>query len=506
MCYKQKHKSSEKLNYKEDNYMKNKLRRIVGVLLTGAVLLSVAAGCSSKDPPQTGDLPHGEWVRKRAGELAVTGLALNNGGNFNWSDVFSDGFQVTQQIRWLSWYPLDPNSPTMEMFNARFGGVAGHDSPIEVINVTYENRYDRLGQLIAGGDSPDMFQFEERWFPWGVHQSQFEAVCSFIDFSRPEWDGTRDVMELFQWGGKNYTAITELTNSTAMLFYRNTIRERAGLEDPQQLWREGRWDWDEFMTMMRQFSEQDTRWGIMGFLIDEAAILSTGVGILTLENGILQSNMDDSRVERAMDMLRSLAQSDFRYPHHILNDHQLRHSEFRNGNVLFVQDGPWRFQELYNRYAADDDWEEDELRIVPFPFDPNNLSGNQYIRGKQDAMMWVQGSLNRDGFLAWTYSALMAHQDAEMQQATRVRDIAVHSWTERNLDVLEEMRDPTRFTFVWDFKNGIGPDISCAVTDSPVENLTKPVIVEGLAFPQQRDAVRMIILDRIGVMNARVQS
>jgi multiple sugar transport system substrate-binding protein len=330
------------------------------------------------------------------------------------------------------------------------------------------------------------------------------ASGATLDFDRPEWDATRELMSRFHWGGRNYTAITEVTNSTAMLFYRNTVAQGAGLDDPYQLWRNGEWTWDAMLDMVSQFSVRDEKWGIFGFYIDEAAMLSTGVGMISIEDGILKSNMDDNRIERAMGRLRDFAVGDFRFPYHERTDFNMPLAEFRNGDILFWQDGPWRFQEHFTKFRADDNWADTELRIVPFPRDPE--ADRLYIRGKQDAMMLVRGSQNYEGFLAWTYSLLIAHQDPGMHAVGRMRDKENHNWTEHQLDILEELRDPTRSTLVWDFKNGIGLDIACGVTDSLVESLTKPVIVDGASFPEQREAVRGAITARIALMNARVQS
>jgi multiple sugar transport system substrate-binding protein len=329
----------------------------------------------------------------------------------------------------------------------------------------------------------------------------YQPVDDFIDFSRPEWDATRDIMELFEWGGRNYTAITELTNSTAMLFYRNSVAQDAGLRDPYEVWRLGEWTWDVMTDMLEQFSVRDQKWGIMGFLIDEAAILSTGIGMISIEDGILRNNLDDRRIERAMGMLQTIAENDYRFPYHILSDYSLDHTEFRNGNVLFTQDGPWRYQETYTRQRASENWADDEIRIVPFPRDPE--AHRHYLRGKQDAMMFVVGSTNRDGFLAWTYSALLAHQDNGMRLQSRERDIANHHWTEHQLNVLEELRSPEHFTLVWDFKNGIGPDLG-REDGSPVEDLHKPVIVLGESFAAQREENRPPIEHRINEINEAI--
>jgi multiple sugar transport system substrate-binding protein len=492
--------------------MKNKfskrVRGIFAILIISAMLLAVGCtGNSSDNPGVTTGSDEGDGTTPNSNDRHpdVHARALELAQDPIFAEVFPAGFQVNERIRWLSWFAVDEFSPTMEVFRARFGDPVEGESPIERIRVTYENRYTSLSALMLSGDPPDIFQFEERFFPHGAHIDYFMSVCDVIDFSRPEWDATRDVMEMFHWGGKNYTAITELTNSTALLFYRNSVAQEAGLRDPEEVWNQGGWNWDAMLSMVSQFSNGEDKWGMMGFLTDEAAMLSTGIGLISIENGLLQSNMDDNRIERAMDMIRNLAINDWRYPHHILNEHQLDWTEFRNGNILFAQDGPWRNQEEIKRFRNTDRWPEDELRIVPFPRD-NQATGTQtFIRGKQDAYMFVKGSTNRDGFRAWTYSALMAHQDPEMQQVNRQRDMANHGWTAHQLDVLEILRDPNEVTLVWDFKNGIGLDIACAVTNSEVEQLTKPVMREGEPYPGQRDTFRTIIVNRINEMNERAR-
>jgi multiple sugar transport system substrate-binding protein len=493
--------------------MKHKLRKITAVLTLLAMLLMVACGNDGNDNSNSGDVVGGETTGGNGDETTpidgvehqgVIDRAAELANSDIFDEVFDDGFAVTERIRHLSWFATDENSPTMETFKARFGVPVEGESPIERIATAYETRYERLNQLISSGDSPDMFQFEERYFPWGAHAEQFLPVDDIIDFDRPEWDDTREIMELFNWGGRNYTAITELTNSTALLFYRNSVAQGAGLRDPYEVWRAGEWTWDVMLDMVTSFSVRDEKWGITGFYNDESAILSTGVGIISIEDGILVNNMSDRRIERAMDMLLNLAQNDFRYPYHELNDFQMNPTEFRHGNILFWNDGPWRYSETFTNHRRADTWDDDELRIVPFPRDPEAPNERHFIRGKQDAMMWVKGSTNQEGFLAWTYSALVAQQDDVMRVETRERDIESFAWTNAQLDILEELRCPERFGLVWDFKNGIGLDIADAVTESPVQLLTRPVIVDGEPYAGQRDANRGVIIPRIELMNENV--
>ncbi|MCL1832745.1 MAG: extracellular solute-binding protein [Oscillospiraceae bacterium] len=486
--------------------MKNRLKRIFALLIVCSMMFSVIA-CGEKNPVDTqtnttdteddGTAPvvdqHGEFkeVFDRADEIAKLPV---------WDEVFDDDFKVTEPLKWLTWYEVDKNSPTMATYKAVFGDIDGYEQPVERLNCSYENRYESLNNLVGGGNPPDMFQFEERFFPFGAYEGFYQPVDDIFDFDRPEWDNTRDVMELFSWGGKNYTAITELTNSTANLFYLKSVADGAGLDDPFTVWRNGDWTWEVFEDMVTQFSQTDEKWGIISFYIDEAAILSTGTPILGLKDGLLVNNMYERPVERACELLKNLALGDFRYPYHELSDFKMNYNAFRQGKILFFGDGPWEYNQKFAKFAVTDNWDEDEFRIVPFPRDPDPSVDTHYMRGKQDAMMLVRGSTNKNGFKAWTYSALIAQQDEKMREAGRNRDKKNLGWTDDQLDVLEELRDPERTTLVWDFKNGIGLDIG-DLGEFPVERLTKPVIVHGESYAELRTSEEKPIIKRIGEIN-----
>jgi multiple sugar transport system substrate-binding protein len=470
--------------------MCDKLKKVISVVASAAIILAVAA-CGEPASEQGGrdapDTTQSASVQSRALELK--------------DHAALPEVEVKEKIQWLSWFAPDPHSPTMELFKAKYGIPGGGDTPIERIRVAYEQRYIRLNSLISSGDSPDMFQFEERNFPWGAYSNQFLPVDDMFDFSSPEWDNTRSMMELFEWDGRKYCAITEIANSSSLIFYRKSVAQNAGLDDPYELWMDGKWNWDTFLDMCQRFTDvQNGKYALTGWYNDESAILTTGTGIVSIENGKLVNNLDDGRIERAMQFLHTLSSNDYRYPYHVLNNYQLSPRDFRSGNILFWNDGPWFYQETLKDFRDRDDWAADEIRIVPFPKDP--LALNYYQRGKQDALMLVRGSQNRDGFKAWTMCALIANQDEQMIAFGREKMTADFGWTEHQITTLEKIR--TDLTPVFDFKNGIGSDVSNAERASPVENLTKPVIIHGLTYTQQRETFRNVITRRINDINNNV--
>ena len=480
--------------------MNNKFKRIISILIMAAILLSVTA-CNGGGNGNGDDGTRQRQTNDEA-DAAVQAQAQILKTHESLPDI-----EVTEKIKLMSWYDLDETSPTAEIFKAKYG-IPGEGIPepgekdvgniFDIIRVPYDERYPQLNSRIAAGDSPDMFQFEERNFPWGVRANNYEAIDDLFDFSGSEWDATRDVMDLFKWQGKTYCAVTEISNSSALLYYKKTTAQEAGLDDPYDLWLQNRWNWDTFFEMCTEFSDPaNNKYAIVGFYIDEAAILSTGTPIVGIENGQLKHNMDNIKIERAMDLLRRLATNNLRYPYHEISGFQIMPGPWRNGEVLFWGDGPWRNQEEIKVMRNADKWPEDEVNIVPFPKDPD--ADKYYHRGKQDALMLVAGAQNKDGFVAWTQCSVLAAQDKEMDWANRNKIMNQHGWTDLQLDTLQKIRD--ELTLVWDFKNGIGEDVSGATFNSPVENLSKRVVVFGDSYPQMRGENRGVIEPRIIAIN-----
>ncbi|MCL1865989.1 MAG: extracellular solute-binding protein, partial [Oscillospiraceae bacterium] len=363
---------------------------------------------------------------------------------------------------------------------------------------------EKIATMVMADQSPDIFQFEERFYPYGVFADIFEPIDDVIDLSGKEWDNTRDIIKLFEWGGKNYAPVAQLAPSSSTLFYRRTIINEQGLDDPYDLYKKDEWTWDALFDMCEKFSGKD-KYGIMGFYIDEATILSTGTPMIGIEDGKLKSNMDSPEIARATDFLKKLAEKGYRYPYHEIGSYKLNPKEFRSGNILFWNDGVWEYQDKIQKFAKEDNWGDgnepdfDDVGIVPWPRDPK--ANDYYQRGKQDAYMLVAGSKNKDGYKAWVQSNVIAAQDEKMDKAGREKMKRDYNYTEKQLDMLKEIEQ--KLTLRWDFKNGLSPSV-CDIDGSPIESLTKPIITEGLDYAQLREENRSIIEKDIELINKSV--
>jgi len=399
--------------------------------------------------------------------------------------------RVTDPLKWVSWYKPDENSPTAQLYKEKYGV----DTVFEHINVSYENRYDVLANMVASDNSPDVFHFEDKFFPYGAFMKLFEPLDNLIDFSGIEWDATRHYVENYRWGYQYYVPVTERGDSTSTLFYRKSVIEANRLPDPYELWQSGQWTWNTFEDMCEAFTDvQSNKYAVMGYYIDEALIASTGTPLIGLKDGLLLSNLDHGNIERATTFMQKLANRNYRYPYHTINNFNLDRSALQNGRVLFWNDYPSIFGEVLQQQSARNDWDISDIGIVPFPADPD--SKYHFVKGRHDSLMLVNGAKNLDGFKAWTQCAVLTAQNHSAQAEIRENRKAKEGFTDFQLDVLDEIR---AMPAVWEVKDAVHVDFHNFPTS--INNLTKPVIMDGESYSDMRDAERAIIDYKIREFN-----
>ncbi|MDR0223117.1 MAG: extracellular solute-binding protein [Oscillospiraceae bacterium] len=416
--------------------------------------------------------------------------------------------EVTRKIKLLGWENvekwIDETAPAGALFSQKYGVPEPErgNNIIEYSNCgIYAARYEELSKRITSGDSPDIFPFEARYYPYGVYVNLFQSIDGVIDLSAPEWEDSLEAISRFEWGGKNYCAVTELLPSY-FLWYRKTILEEAGLDDPYALYKAGKWDWDVFLEMCVSFSDPvNGKYSLSGWDPDESLICTTGVGLITLENGKLVNNMYDSRVERAMELVYTIASRDYRYPHNILNDWEMNYQEWRSGNILFWDNGQWWYADMLYKFRDRDGWADDEINLVPYPRDP--YSDKYYQQMRHEAFMLCSGSKNVDGFKALTQCLVLTSREDEVKRQNRDKLNRDYGWTEKQLDILDET--VRELSPVFDFKNGIGEDVGGKdLYEKPVEYVTKYVLVHANSYTQAREEYAGVIANRVNELNGSV--
>ncbi|MGN1341493.1 MAG: ABC transporter substrate-binding protein [Oscillospiraceae bacterium] len=422
--------------------------------------------------------------------------------------------EVTKRLKWMAWWDIDETTANAELFKEVYGTPDTGDDPsregriFEYINVPYLERYDKLATAIQSGDSPDLFPFEIRDFPYGVIKGRYQAIDGILNLDGEKWNTARDVMDQFKLNGRYYCAVYEISFNSLM-YYRKSIVEGAGLEDPRTLFENDQWTWDTFLDMARTFQQSgDGKFACEGFSTEADLLATTGTPIIGNDGTQLINNMKNANVERAMELLYTMQSENLRYPLHELNGWSMNPKAWAQGDILFYANGgTWEFEETLAKFGERFGWSDDEICVVAYPRDPQ--ADKYYHNMKQDALMWCKGSTNDAGVAAWIDCCITASLDPAVKAASIQQSKDKFGWTDYNLDYIfaqASLDGSSKLTPVFDFKNGIGTDIADAGrAESPVESLTKGVYLTGeKTYAQLREENFATIDTRITELNEAI--
>ncbi len=439
--------------------------------------------------------------------------------------TINENMTVEKKIKYLGWWAIDETQASTELFKEVYGipeeGDESYGNQANNIfkyqSVSYADRYTQLTKLVQAGDSPDIFQFELMNYPFTAWKNLIEPVDEHIDFSTSLWDHTRDVMKQLEWGGKNYCPVTSV-NLNYLLWYRRSVVKEAGLEDPYELYKAGKWDWNTFLDMCSKFNDPDNdKYSIDGWNVAASFVCTTGTPILTIENGKLKSNLYDPNLERCVNtVITTMAKQNYRFPRHENESWSLNFQGWVIGDELFFTDLGYAVKDSFQTQITTYEWEDGDVFFVPYPKDPE---ADKYYQGmKVDPWLLCSGSQNYTGYAAWNLCSAMVASDAEI--AERLSEISheqlmtnYEGFTEEMLDFLDELQGPNSpLTPVFDFKSGIGQDVADGNNaKNPVDGLIEVPYNDGLdnegnpsTFTSWRSANEGIINARIDEINATV--
>lgn len=407
------------------------------------------------------------------------------------TDLLPDVELENKTIKWLSDWNINPdvtgkNKPTeLVAFEEKYGGN------IEWIQCIWENRYEKLAEMINSGDGVDFFYAGNRdAFPKGAIRGMFVPVDDYIDFSSSLWEDVQEVNDSLIWNGSHYCIVTQTTgDQVACVYNRKTIQE-AGLTDPAELYARGEWDWNAFQGMLTSFvDEKNQHYGIDSWWYEFGLIATTGVAPISLENGKLVNNLGDPAMERVQNFMFdlyntgciSLGYGDYGWD---------SHPEYiGEGKLLFYPVG------LYEFYKKESDWKTkfgDDAFFVPMPKDPE--SSEYYTPVGMEAYTIVKGAQNPEGvarFLDCKRFAIM-DEDTKALADQQFRDD--YGWTDDMVVMQRSMQELADRNVVLDISTGVSADCGTLIDDS------LRLTTRGTPWSETYDAVNAaldVMIDKI---------
>lgn len=432
--------------------MKNLKRLLAGVLAISCIFGTV--GCSKDEG--SGDSTSDDFVPTENIAVDMADAA----------DIEAIPEGAESNIKWLSYFDINPAKGSAEkrtdlsLFEEK-GGT------IEYIRTTSLKKYDDLATKVLSDNVPDMFWYEQNMtFPCNVVQGMFQPVDDIVDFDSALWSDVKEAAEDYTINGKHYVAPVKF-EIQSVLTYDTQVIEANGLEDPYQLYLEGKWDWNTFEELMQEWvalgDEENIHYGVNGWL--HAHIFhSTGKSLVEYDETTQQyvSNVNDADLERAANFLYDLTKDNLYY-----GDWIGQASDCFKKNILFYAMGTWASSDTHTP-ADGESW-----MCVPIPKDPN--SDVYYQSSTPNAYMWVKGSTKSEAMKCWMECAKIVNTQESYIQTNKAKFMENNpNWSETAYDLVNIELLSDKFTQVFDAGYGISTDLS---NNDAASNPTKEAII-----------------------------
>ncbi len=480
-----------------------KISYITAAMLS-LVLVMTATGCDESASPATSD---GSPLDSPAATTTMTtadpdenAATDKDAKEIESADYVPDGNAGT--VSYLCHYDFAGDQKSEEEYlvftSEQYGGTFNY------INCSYNEMNDKMATLIASDDSPDIVLYMWQSFPGMASKNMYEALDDHIDYSTELWSEMKDKIESFTYKGKHYYFPHRNQTHFALNYNRKTIEEYS-LADPYQLYLEGNWTWDTWRELMVEFCNQDEEnigFGSAGDVVS-AFVSTTGVPIVDMQpDGTIVNNSDHPDITRAMLFVEDLYRSGLTHRKQLGDWVSPELWAVNSDRMLFIGMEPeWCYTAATGQIQDPRGTENDifdtpsDFAIVPFPRDPQ--ADKYYQASDTFGYLVPKGAKNIKGAVDWIYCNRVYAADENVKAQVKEDHInpAVVTyvdgkfagqrkwqimWDESSYDMLTELRDPSKFSFVFDDVYGFNNELSNDI----VGNMLNEVAYNGGSWTQ----------------------
>ena len=136
-----------------------------------------------------------------------------------------------------------------------------HNAKVK-IQVISGNFAENISKSIAAGSPYDLIANHGLFFPQSIFNNIYEELqghieeIDYFDAAKPNNGGISKVVNSeFSWKGKLYACGSAKAVYQDVVYYNKLMFQNAGLEDPMELWKAGKWTWDKYVSMGQEVTD-----------------------------------------------------------------------------------------------------------------------------------------------------------------------------------------------------------------------------------------------------------
>ncbi len=327
-------------------------KKIICVTMAFAMLVAIC-GCKSKDTDEEGSDYDVEYVyeyvsgdnsssssnestdsTEKTGNSSKKNSTTTSGSSTNsktksWEEIKAS---IPSKLKGttITFYNWNPSNSFTGSSKAIAAFTKETGIKVNWVTGTYDDYITKITAMVASGDSPDIIRMRDTNV--NILQSLQPISNLGYDFTDGAWN--QELMNLYKVNGKTYGMILKDTPYffPAVMYYNRSLISRYNLEDPYNLWKQGKWTWKKMASMCSEFvSAAGTEYE--GYTMPDGGeyMRCMGVTYITYDASKSKyvSHMDDTRIVKAWQFVsKNVKEGNFSNTVYNLDG-------FDNGTILF---------------------------------------------------------------------------------------------------------------------------------------------------------------------------
>lgn len=479
--------------------MKKFKRTVAGLCAISTVLGCTACSNSGSDSNPNGGGVQNEGTTTAAPTETVT-LASEDAEALGGAEsLLRDVENEKKTIKFLSNWDINPSegkpiSAALSLFQTKY------DGKIEYIPTTWESRYSDLSTNVLGGTGVDFFSVEEDTLPNGAVQGMFQPVDEYIDINNDLWKDVSAAMEVYNFAGKHYALVTDVSANNIVYYNKKTIEEN-GFDDPWELFEQGKWNWDTFSNMLEEFvNSDDEHVGLDGWWSELALYRSGGVPFIQSLNDELVVNTNSPEIEKAQNFMLDLYRKNLVLDKS-LYDWNAQEQFMGEGRELFIICGTWYIMN------PPDSWNckipPEYLGIVPIPNSAD--AAHPAIDAKANGFALCKGAQNPLGVALYVECCLATGKDEDARAVYDKQCREDFKWPEDVIEHRYVINDLAAQYPVIDIAGGISTDVESLTTSNANKSVGLNASLHGVEWSQTREEIGSTVELLVGEVNDKLK-
>lgn len=257
--------------------MKSSLKKLLGILLTVALLLSMFTACGGKTEEDT-TADNAVTTAPTEAEEEVKATATPSPVPTE-PPIDLEGMEITIGNWWATDPPAEPtNQREEDTLKYREEIMAKHNFTIKEVNLGTWNEYQEIvvSSIMSGDPAADIFVMDQQFMAAPLQQGLLYPLNTLENYNFAEEKWNKEVLELMTFDGNVYGMAHGRMEPRLGVFFNKRLFEEANIDPelPYNLQASGEWTWDKFKELAVQLTRDINNdgtpdvYGLASFSVD----------------------------------------------------------------------------------------------------------------------------------------------------------------------------------------------------------------------------------------------